>query len=136
MNYILPDKFGPEIGGYAILENFQFNILFQASSGLPYTPILDEGGEGLRVEKNTARQEATYNMDVKVLKPVKLKDVKFTAFLVVHNVFDRRNSIDIWSRTGLPWDNGPYTSTSKDRVYNPTNVSEPRRISAGLRFDF
>jgi len=136
MNYILPDEFGPQIGGYAFLENFQFNILFEASSGLPYTPILDEGGEGLRVEKNTARQEATYNMDIKILKPVKISDFKITAFLVVQNVFDSRNSIDIWSRTGLPWDNGPYTSTSKDRVYNPTNVSEPRRISAGLRFDF
>jgi len=136
LNYIFPDEFGPKIGGYAALENLQFNFLFEAASGLPYTPILDEGGEGLRVEKNTARQEATYNLDVKMLKPFKFSHVSFTVFFIVQNVFDRRNPTDVWSRTGLPWDNGPYTSTTKDRVYNPTNVTEPRRISAGVRFDF
>ncbi len=136
LNYIFPDEFGPKIAGYALLENMQFNFLFEAASGLPYTPILDEGGEGLRVEKNTAKQKAIYNLDVKMLKPVEFSHFKFTVFLTVQNVFDRRNSVRIWSRTGLPWDNGPYTSTSKDRVYNPTNVTEPRRISAGLRFDF
>lgn len=136
LNYVLPEKFGPKIGSFAFFENMQFNFLFEAASGLPYTPILDEGGEGLRVEKNTARQKPMYNMDVKILKPFKFSHFAFTAFLRVQNVFDRRNSVSIWSRTGLPWDNGPYTSTSKDRVHNPTNVTEPRRISVGLRFDF
>jgi outer membrane receptor protein involved in Fe transport len=136
LNYIFPKDFGLRIADVSLLENMQFNVLFEAASGLPYTPILDEGGEGLRVEKNTARQPATYNMDIKVLKPVTIASVRVTAFMVVTNVFDRRNPLNVWSRTGLPWDNGPYTSTSKDRVYNPTNVSEPRRISAGVRLDF
>lgn len=136
MNYIFPENSGPNFWGFSPLQKLQFNILFEAASGLPYTPILDEGGEGLRVEKNTARQEATYNLDFKVLKPVKISSFRLTAFAVVQNVFDRRNPVNVWRRTGLPWDNGPYTSTSKDRVYNPTNVNEPRRISVGVRFDF
>ena len=115
----------------------QFNILFQASSGLPYTPIIEESGEGrFRILKNSAHEPAIFNLDVKVLKRLEIGRTSLTGFLVVINLLDRRNVINVWRRTGLPWNNGSFTSLSNDRVHNPLNLSEPRRFSLGLRLDF
>ncbi len=135
VNICLPEKFGPGLLGLQPLGNIQFNILFEAASGLPYTPQVEEAGESLQEEKNSAHRPAIYNLDLKILKKVKVRHFSLTGFLVIRNLFDRRNAVNVWRRTGLPWDNGPYTSYSNDRVFNPENVSEPRRISVGLRLD-
>ncbi len=136
MNYILSETFGPTIGSFSPLAGMQFNILFEAASGLPYTPDSDDAGAGVLIEKNTGREEPTYNLDLKILKPFNLKAFELTTFVVINNVFDRRNPVNVWNTTGLPWDDGPYTSRNIDRIYNPNNVSEPRRISLGIRIKY
>ena len=134
LNVILPERFGPRIIDTWPLGDFQFNILFQAASGLPYTP--GGGGEDFLIPKNSAHQPAIYNLDVKILKRVKIGRLSWYPFVVITNVLNRRNPITVWDTSGLPWDDGPATSRTKDRIFDPERVSQPRRVSLGLRMDF
>jgi len=136
IHFALPEDFGFSIGKFHPIGDTQLNLLFTDASGLPYTPRVDDAGAGIRVEKNSARIPPSYNLDLKFQKRFKVAGLYTTAFLVVNNVFDRRNPVIVWSETGQPWDRGQYTSSSKDRIYNPTHVSEPRCFSLGLRIDF
>ncbi len=136
VHFSSPKKMGFNIGSFYPFGDVQLNILFVAFSGLPYTPRVDDAGTGIRVEKNSARLPPTYNLDLKIQKRFKVLGFYSTIFLVMNNVFNRRNPVIVWSETGQPWDRGQYTSSSKDRIYNPTHVSEPLRISLGIRMDF
>lgn len=132
-----PRDFGPAIAGMKVLGNWNANILAQVSSGLPYTPFVEESAENVFVERNTGRKPWFANVDLRVQKTMNvIKSVRLSAFVVVKNLFNRLNNNLIWSRTGTSWDAGPTSSHSKDRIYNPANVSRPRQISLGLRFLF
>lgn len=136
MNIKLPKKFGPKCSGIRPFGDIRFNILFEAASGLPYTPNVEDESSGIDVEKNSGRLPAVYNLDLKIQKRIKISVIRLTGFVTIKNVFDRRNVREVWSRTGLPWDNGQYSTYSNDRIYDPENVLAPRRIYAGLRLDF
>lgn len=137
LNVVLPTYFGPIFLSGHPFGDLQFNILFEAASGLPYTPRVEEAGEGgLQVEKNSAHRPAIYQLDLKILKKYRLQKMSVTGFLVIKNLFDRVNPLRIWNRTGLPWDDGQFTSLSNDRVFDPSHVDVPRQITAGFRFDY
>ncbi|MFQ5637626.1 MAG: TonB-dependent receptor domain-containing protein [bacterium] len=137
MNIILPKTFGPDLLGSKPFGDLQLNILFEAGSGLPYTPRIEGAGEGgLRVEKNSAHRPPVYQLDLKILKMYRVQGMSLTGFLVIKNLFDRVNALRVWNRTGLPWDDGLFTSRSKDRIFDPSHVDIPRQVSAGFRFDF
>lgn len=120
----------------SLIGDSQVNILFEAVSGLPYTPSADDAGEGLLVEKNTARQQPTLDLDLKLLKTFRMQNFKLKGFVTVRNLLDRRNPLNVWSRTGQSWDAGPFSTRPIDRQYNPTNVTEPRRVIGGFRIEF
>lgn len=132
-----PKDFGPSFAGMKWLGNWNANILIQVSSGLPYTPFVEESAENVFVERNTGRKPWFANVDLRLQKTTDaLPMVRLSAFLVVKNLFNRLNNNLIWSRTGTSWDAGPTSSYSQDRIHNPANVSRPRQISLGMRILF
>ena len=132
-----PRDFGPAWGSYHLFGNWNINFVAQLSSGLPYTPFVEESTENVFVEKNTGRKPWYANIDVRIQQTVNIfQTVRLSLFVVVKNIFDRLNNNLVWARTGTSWDAGPTSSYSQDRIHNPASVSQPRQISIGARFVF
>ncbi len=132
-----PDKFGFSIMGLYPLANTDITFVFQAQSGLPYTPTPTEEAEGLIVPKNSARMPSTNQLDLRVSRIIRLAEsLKLTLFLSVKNLFDTINAIHVWRTTGDPWNAGPTSSRSLDRQRNPANVGTRRTVQLGVRLDF
>lgn len=133
----LPGDSGPSIFGFRPLADLRFNTLIEVASGLPYTPYIGEEAENIYVERNSARKPWISTVDLRAQKEFNMPaGVKLAGFVIVKNLFDRRNVRYVWSRTGKPWDAGPYTSHTQDYQKDPNNVGPPRQISMGLRLFF
>jgi len=78
----------------------------------------------------------TLTNDLNTIRINTVGEIKIGAFLVITNLFDRKNVRYVWTRTGKPWDGGPYTSHTQDYQKNPSHLEAPRQISAGIRFSF
>ncbi|MCU0643476.1 MAG: TonB-dependent receptor [bacterium] len=128
-----PQDFGPSLNGFKILSNFGINALFQASSGLPYTPT-EQGAISLEV--NSERKSWTSTLDIRIDKSVKLGILNAVFYAKMTNVLDRINTELIWSETGDPWNAGPYNYRSKDRQANPDNVGPRRDLRLGCYIKF
>jgi len=133
-----PEDFGPKVFGFRPFADLQINTLFELASGLPYTPYIEEvERENIYIPRNTARKPWTKEVSIRVQKEIRLKGrTKLAAFLRVRNLFNAKNVLYVWTRTGKPWDAGPLSSYTKDRQMNPANVGAPRRITVGLRVYF
>jgi len=132
-----PRDFGPDFLGGKPLSQWNFNILMQIASGLPYTPYVEESSQDIFLEKNTGRKPWFAQMDIRLLKTFTVSQhMDIAGFLVIKNVFNRLNTNYVCGRTGKAWDDGLGSSHSQDSVHNPENVGIPRLISAGLRFTF
>lgn len=92
----------PRVFGVTLPSAWGLNTLFSYGSGMPYTRT---GEDGLRLGGvNEARMPANYRVDMRFDKDLFLfgKNSNFLRFFVeVVNVFDRRNVINVYSRTGL-----------------------------------
>jgi outer membrane receptor protein involved in Fe transport len=132
LNLFIPRNQGPEIGKFKPLSDVNLNVLIQAESGLPYTPYVDPT---LRVEINSARKPWTSTVDVRLLKKITISKITTGVFLTVTNLFDRQNVVQVYSRTGKPFDTGManLVGTSPDADHNPTHVGPPRIIKAGIQ---
>jgi len=132
MNFNIPRDKGPEILGLKPLSDFNFNILIQAASGLPYTPYVDPT---VRVEVNSARMPWTSTVDFRAVKKFRLFDFAASAFLEITNLFNTQNVKVVYSRTGKPFDTGEsgLVGSSPDADHNPSNVGPPRIIKAGFQ---
>ncbi|MCK5077130.1 MAG: hypothetical protein KAR38_12175, partial [Calditrichia bacterium] len=131
-NLLIPDNDGPDFGGIKPFENMNINILFQAGSGLPYTPYVDPS---LRIDINSARKPFTSTLDLSIRKNVKVGGITTALFMDVTNVFNKENVVHVYSRTGKPYDTGePHlVGASDDADHNPLHVGPPRIIKAGLQ---
>ena len=120
-------------------------------SGLPYTKT-DKKGYRLG-ERNEGRLPSNYSVDMRFNKDFRLGNLSnlLTLFVEVDNVFNRRNVINVYSRTGRPDDDAePGVSNlvlNADEVnevnhYNrlfdkdPLNYSPPRTVRFGLEYSF
>ncbi|MCF6270521.1 MAG: TonB-dependent receptor [Melioribacteraceae bacterium] len=115
-----------------ILSDLNFNFIYRASSGLPYTPYVDPT---VRIDVNSARKPWTSTFDFRLQKRVPLTIFSLALFLEVKNLFDTQNVLWVYSRTGKPFDNGQpgLVGSTPDANYNPANVGPPRTISAGVQ---
>lgn len=126
-----PAQAGPQVGGMKLLSETGLNLLVQAASGLPYTPYVDPG---LQVEENSARMPWTMTVDFRADRGFAVGSVKPTVFLEVTNLFDRRNALYVYPRTGRPWDAGKGgMENTADYIKDPSNVDAPRQVRAGVR---
>ena len=98
---------------------------------------------------------ATYRVDVRFDKDFFFSqngNSMLRLFLEVHNLFDRRNIINVYSRTGSPNDDGYNYSLTEDPdgpgtiddvnnfrrllAEDPQNYDTPRSVHWGLEFIF
>lgn len=152
-NYRIHEHEHPKFLGMSLPSAWGANVLFTYGSGMPYTKT-DE--DGMRVGGiNEGRMPATYRVDLRLDKDFQLAaegERILRLFVEVNNLFDRRNVVNVYSRTGKPDDfgyrydltldpDGPATATDvNDLVHlmsnDPQNFDAPRSIHWGLEFIF
>jgi len=115
-----------------LLSDLNFNFIFRASSGLPYTPYVDPT---VRIDVNSARKPWTSSFDFRLQKKIPVSVFSLGWFLEVSNLFNNENVLWVYSRTGKPFDNGQpgLVGSSPDANYDPSNVGPPRTITTGIQ---
>ena len=116
-------------------------------SGLPYTSIDSDGNRF--GERNEGRLPAYQSVDARFKKDFKAGQGRtLTFFVEVDNLFDRRNVINVFNRTGLPDDDankpGGALITSQEEIdeanrlydHDPQHFSSPRAIRTGIELSF
>jgi len=114
------------------LSDLNFNFIFRASSGLPYTPYVDPS---VRIDINSARKPWTSTFDFRFQKQFPLSFISLAWFFEITNLFDTQNVTWVYSRTGKPFDNGQpgLVGSSPDANHNPSHVGPPRTITTGIQ---
>ncbi len=114
--------FGDKDGGL-LLQNFGANILFKFSSGHSFTKtsyspscsnsydvgvdyMYDTRAQILDESVNASTTPWTYTTDLKIDKAIKLGGLTTTFYVVVNNVFNRKNIINVYQETGSAVDDG------------------------------
>lgn len=114
------------------LSDLNFNFIFRANSGLPYTPYVDPT---VRIDVNSARKSWTSTFDFRLQKQFSISFISLAWFLEATNLFNTQNVVTVYSRTGKPFDNGQpgLVGSSPDANHNPAHVGPPRTITTGLQ---
>jgi outer membrane receptor protein involved in Fe transport len=131
------------------LRNFSAALTWRAASGLPYTPIIDYFGFGnQQLGRNEARAPSTSQFDMRVSKGFNVANIKYSGFVQVTNLLDKKNCIQVFNSTGT-CERGAIdqsrrrqgntlnpdvaTSTFEDRAYF---FGARRQIFGGLNISF
>ena len=101
--------------------------------------------------KFSLRSPDTHNYDLSFSKHIEVDKVKFRVGLDIFNLFDRRNTIDVWPITGSGDDPGTYYTENIGLPYmvpdverarsssyydQPWYFSSPREVNFFVRIDF
>lgn len=117
-------------------------------SGLPYTRT-DADGNRLG-DRNESRLPATYSVDTRFNKDFSLNKAgrMLTWFVEVDNLFNRKNVLDVYTRSGLPDDDlnvqGAGLALDQEELnkydhlfdHDPQNYSPPRTVRTGFEITF
>ncbi len=147
-DYRVPAGWDGRLWGMRIPAAWGLNVVGRYGSGLPYTPV-DANGAPLG-ERNEGRLPANYSVDMRFNKDFPLSGGRqnLSFFVEVDNLFDRRNVMSVYARTGRPDDDGYRMSGGValdqaaldhyDYLYDhdPQNFSRPRTVRTGLEFTF
>lgn len=116
-------RFGKNDGG-ALLSQSGLNLLFKFSSGHPYTHVnVNIGGQtdpytaGIDYMQDTRDRLAaepigssmtpwTFYTDLRLDKTFEVMNVRLTAYVLVNNLFNRKNVINVYEKTGSAEDDG------------------------------
>jgi outer membrane receptor protein involved in Fe transport len=131
LSLFLPDNYGPQVFGFYPLEQLNFSMLADFSSGLPYTPISDDRTQYF--EKNSARMPWTKTVDIRLEKKFPLTLFQLSFFVEATNIFDWLNPLVVQPRSGKVWDDGKSTlfGSGRDYMHDPLDVGPPRIIKIG-----
>ena len=130
------------------------NTIFQFGSGYPYTPVItnyEQQGEILSnvLIRNSRRKSATFRMDTKFFKNIKLGRLQGKVYVNIFNLTDRRNENYVYGDTGTsnetieknraeiisPFE--PLRPNTIDQYFNrPDWYDEPREIQMGLQISW
>jgi hypothetical protein len=133
----IPPGDGPTILGIKPLANSGANFITQVRSGLPYTPQAIAYPElDLALIDNSARMPWTFRVDMRLDKSFNVFGLTMTGYLKIHNLFDTKNVLSVYSVTGKPWDAGPGGHLSEDIQRSPTAYDTPRQVFAGLSLNW
>ncbi len=147
LDWKFPTDWKGSLAGIAIPNNWGLSLAGNYGSGLPYT---ETDSQGNRLSgRNEGRLPAYYTVDMKFNKNFDVWAGKLLTFFVeVDNLFDRRNIINVYTRTGLPDDDrnayGDGLATNQieldgaDLLYDhdPQNYSPPRTVRTGFEISF
>ena len=148
MSYRVPSDWQADLFGMGLPGAWGVTMVGNYGSGLPYTPT-DDAGNRLG-DLNEGRLPATYSVDMRFNKDFSLRsnNMSMSFFVEVDNLFNRRNVINVYSRTGLANNDGINNTASLgvsqedldyyDDLYDndPQNYSPPRTIRTGLQLTF
>jgi len=116
--------------------------ILQYGTGFPYTEDI-RVSNGLRFE-NGGIKPATFSVDLRAEKSIRLGDLDVTLFALVYNLLDRKNERNVDAASGrtnidlFTYLAGPIygLNTIEQYVNNPGNYSAPRQLRLGLSVEF
>ncbi|MFC1559327.1 TonB-dependent receptor plug domain-containing protein, partial [Gemmatimonadota bacterium] len=128
----VPQGVGPTVFGVHLFERVNASLIYVAAAGKPYTPRTKEKA----LERNSGRRPWTYLWSAKFYRDFESFGLRYSIFADIRNLFDRKNVILVWSRTGKPDDPGPGATDYSD-IYDASEFYEqPRSIDIGIRIFF
>jgi len=155
LDYRVPRDWRGNFLGFTLPGAWGLNVLAKYGSGMPYTKTDNQGNRLGAL--NEGRMPATYRVDLKFNKDFYLfkeKQTHLSFFTELVNLFDRRNTLHVYSNTGKPNDDayhyeltadpdgdGPLTAEDVNRYYrllakDPQNYDAPRTVRWGIEFIF
>jgi len=148
LDYRVPGNWKGSLFGLGLPGAWGLSLAGYFGSGLPYSKT-DADGNRLG-ERNESRLPANYSVDMRFNKDFNMGRGSeiLTFFFEVDNIFDRRNVINVYSRTGLPNDDaqirGADLALNQEEIehydylsdHDPQNYSAPRTVRTGFEFSF
>ena len=148
LSYNAPSDWAGRLLGMKLPGAWGLTMVGYYGSGLPYSRV---DASGFRMgERNENRLPATYTVDMRFNKDFNVgwNQSRMTFFVEVDNLFNRKNVLNVYTRTGVPDDDNNLVQADLtlsqdelnyyDRLYDmdPQNYSPPRTIRTGLEFSF
>ena len=158
-DYTTPAEFGPKLGSAYPLERLGVNLLLNAGSGFPYTPIYLQNEVSLAAAQETPTGPVnskygpwTYQIDSKFTRGFRAGRYSIEASLWVLNLFDTENELTVYRGTGSAYTTG-WLATEEGRKWSadngasavaryqikerdPRNFGIPRMVRFGLKTSF
>ncbi len=135
--YSVPKDGGPEIFGMHPFQNLNAVVFYYGSSGMPYTPTIPGG---VIVEPYSARWPFSHRFDLRVSKTWRLNGLRIMGLLQIKNIFDRKNVVTGYTRTGSATNPGTSSYYTRSSTYwdsrNNNNFGLPRTIYLGVEIIF
>ena len=121
---------------------WSLSIIGRYGSGFPYTPSY----ENVQIAyENSERKPPQYNFDLRAHVSLKTVGFRYSVFLKIYNLLDRKNEVNVYSDTGR----AGYTlavarhvgtirgiNTVEEWFNRPNFYSEPRRVIVGFSMGF
>ncbi len=128
-------------------RNWGISFIAQYGSGLPYTPTSSgiQGFQNLQtVFQNSNRKPTQFNVDLRMNKELYYKNLQFSLFCNVYNLFDIKNEDYVYSDTGranysitqLRTTDTPGPNTVDEYFTRPYYYSSPRSVRMGIAVAF
>jgi outer membrane receptor protein involved in Fe transport len=161
LDYRLQHHEGPMLGNIYPLENAGINVVFNAGSGLPYTPeeVWNEVTLGAYAPTpigpiNSRYGPWTWRMDLKVNRTFMVSKLGVDVYVWILNLFNTENQIDVYASSGQAGDDGwlstpngqaflvnPAFPSDVESLYNlaqmdPTRYGIPRQVRIGCALNF
>jgi len=110
---------GPKMGDVYVLENTGLNIIAQAGSGLPYTPMQPYDAVAVKSVQqtptgpiNSAHMPWTFSIDLKLERTFNIGSYQLVPYLWVKNLLDYENVLTVYEGTGSAYSTG-YLETAE-----------------------
>jgi len=128
-------------------DDFSMNMNYSIQSGRPYTPTTQEGNA---LDTNSSLMPHTETANLKITKTFAFNEhSNVKVYCYIDNLFNRTNVNSVYSITGSPYEDGvdisepntDYVAQEVEYVHNlatknPYNVSQGRKITFGVNFNF
>jgi len=118
---------------YRYPDNWGVNIVGYFGSGLPYTPT-DARGR-YTGKKNSGRMPWTGNIDLRINKDFRIRNLRYQIWADINNLFNKRNIFNVFNNSGRP-DYSTNPNASPIFQYRPQWYSPPRHIELGMSLIF
>ena len=123
---------GPRLGDTYPFENTGLNILAQAGSGLPYTPMQPYDAVAIKSVQqtptgpiNSAHLPWTFSVDLKLERTFKIGGYQLVPYVWVKNLLDYENVVAVYEGTGEPYATGYLRTAEGNERASSTTVANP-----------
>ena len=132
VTWLFPEGSGLLVQGLHPLQRMALTLIYRGIAGTPYTPTTRTSTG----ERNSARLPWSHRFDLLASRDLTLLGLECSLLVTVRNLFDRRNVLTVFSRTGSPEDPGAGATSYSDSYDRWHHYATPRFIDLGLRISF